>query len=192
MPGAGDRPFRAGSDARDGGPGGPAPDQARARPVAPDRTDPVARLERTALEVLLQQPGHVDAQAVDALDGDAFTVPAFRAVHEAIRAAGGLASASGDAPGRWVERVREAAAGPVQELVTELAVTPLPVDTPDMLQGYADGIVRSLLDLGITRQIADRMSRLHRLDPAQDPDAYHAVSSELLELQTRQRALRAD
>jgi DNA primase len=31
----------------------------------------------------------------------------------------------------WLERVREEAAGPVEGLATELAVTPLPEDRPD-------------------------------------------------------------
>ena len=72
------RPARAEPDRRD--------------PGRPDRRDPVANLERQALEVVLQQPLLVPTD-FDSLAADAFAVPAFRAVHEAIRAAGGVAAA---------------------------------------------------------------------------------------------------
>ncbi len=182
MPGPGERP------------GGAGPDGAPARPrlVGPDRTDPVAKLERNALEVLLQHPGAVDAAAVDDLAPDAFTVPAFRAVHEAIRAAGGLTSAAGGSPAAWVDRVREEAALPVQPLVLELAVTPLPEDRPDAVDGYARGVVTALVDLGITRRIADLRGRLQRMDPQREVEAYQAAFADLIALESRRRALRQD
>lgn len=177
MPGPGERPT--------GEPGGE-----RRRVLAPDRADPVAKLERTALEVLLQHPGAVDAASVDGLPHDAFTVPAFRAVHEAIRAAGGLASAATGSPASWVERVHEEAAGPVQELVTELAVTPLPEDRPDAVDGYVRGVVDALLDLGLTRRIADSRGRLQRMDPEREADAYQSAFAELVALEQHRRSLR--
>jgi DNA primase len=182
MPGPGERP------------GGAGPDGAPARPrlVAPDRTDPVAKLERNALEVLLQQPAAVDAAAVDDLPADAFTVPAFRAVHEAIRAAGGLRSAAGESPAVWVERVREEAALPVQPLVLELAVTPLPEDRPDAVEGYVRGVVTALVDLGMTRQIADLRGRLQRMDPQREAEAYQAAFADLIALEGSRRALRQE
>ncbi|MDT0165346.1 DNA primase [Actinotalea sp. AC32] len=177
MPGPGERPT--------GEPGGE-----RRRLLAPDRADPVAKLERTALEVLLQHPAALDPATVDGLPGDTFSVPAFRAVHEAIRAAGGLASAVGESPAAWVERVHEEAAGPVQELVTELAVTPLPEDRPDAVDGYVRGVVDALLDLGLTRRIADSRSRLQRMDPEREAEAYGAAFGELVALEQQRRALR--
>ena len=167
------------------------------RPIGPDRADPVARLERNALEAVLQHPGVIDATAFDGLAADAFTVPAFRAVHEAIRAAGGLTAAalgtgSDDAARSlaWVERVREEAAAPVSGLVTELAVTPLPEDRPDALDDYVRGVVNALVDLGLTRQIADSRGRLQRMDPVVDGATYQAAFAELVALEGRRRALR--
>lgn len=184
MPGPGERPARRDADPRRD-PEGPR------RPIAPDRTDPVARVERNALEAVLQHPAAVDAAAFDALPTDTFSVPAFRAVHEAIRAAGGLAAAlaAGD-PSAWVEAVREEAAGPVSSLVTELAVTPLPEDRPDALDGYVRGVVDALVDLGLTRQIADARGRLQRMDPVAEADAYQQSFADLVALESRRRALR--
>ena len=178
MPGAGERPDPA-------EPGG------RRRPLAPDRTDPVARLERNVLEAVLQHPATVDAPAFDALGADAFSVPALRAVHEAIRAAGGLAAvaADGGAAG-WVERVRDEASGTVAGLVTELAVTPLPEDRPDAIEDYVRGVVEALVDLGLTRQIADARGRLQRMDAVADAEAYGAAFADLVALEGQRRALR--
>lgn len=172
--------------ARGPGPGGR---EAPTRPVGPDRTDPVARLERNALEAVLQHPGTVDPAEFDALPPDAFTVPALRAVHEAIRAAGGLAAAAAQ-PAGWVERVRDEAASTVAGLVTELAVAPLPEDRPDVIDDYVRGVVDALVDLGLTRQIAEARGRLQRMDAAAEPDAYQAAFADLVGLEGRRRALR--
>ena len=160
------------------------------RPVGPDRRDPVAALERNALEAVLQHPNAVDAEAFDVLGPDAFSVPALRAVHEAIRAAGGIASAVA-APDvhTWIEMVREEAASTVAPLVTELAVTPLPEDRPDSVEGYVRGVVGHLVELGLTRQIAEARGRLQRLEPSGADAA--AAFAELIGLESRRRALRA-
>ncbi|MBO1750674.1 DNA primase [Actinotalea sp. BY-33] len=175
MPGPGERPD----------PG----QESRSRPLAPDRTDPVAKLERNALEVVLQHPRAVDVGSFDALAGDAFTVPAFRAVHEAIRAAGGLGTAVAD-DGAWVERVRDEAGETIGALVTELAVTPLPEDRPEAVEDYVRGVVGALVDLGLTRQIADARGRLQRMDAVAQAEEYQAAFAELVELEKTRRALR--
>jgi DNA primase len=161
---------------------------------SPDRRDPVARLERQVLEVALQQPLLVPAD-FDSLAADAFAVPAFRVVHEAIRAAGGMAAARTLAAGptaaaAWVERVSEEAGAPVLPLITELAVMPLPEDRPTAVETYVRGVVAALIDLGVTRDIAAARSRLQRMDPAGDLDAYQAAFAELVSLEARRRALR--
>ncbi|MEN0130088.1 MAG: DNA primase [Brevundimonas sp.] len=163
------------------------------RMAAPDRRDPVVQTERTALEVVLQAPHLVPAE-FDELAADAFSAPAYRAVHEAVRAAGGLAvaqqlSAAGDATA-WVGAVIEQAAAPVQPLVTELAVAPLPEDRPDALADYVRGVVLRLVELGFTRHIAELRGALQRMDASADPAAYSAAFAELVAVEGRRRTLR--
>ncbi|MBN9325482.1 MAG: DNA primase, partial [Cellulomonas sp.] len=127
----GDDRSRGDGDGRGGHPGREVQPPPAPRLPVPDRRDPVASLERTALEVLLQLPALVPSDADD-LGSDTFTVPAYRAVHEALRAAGGpqagrVVAAGGDATG-WVGQVIEEASEPVRPLVTELAVAPVPED----------------------------------------------------------------
>jgi DNA primase len=78
----------------------------------------------------------------------------------------------------------------VSGLVTELAVTPLPEDRPDALEDYVRGVVGGLLDLGLTRQIADARGRLQRMDPDAEAEAYQAAFAELVAVEGRRRALR--
>ncbi|UFU04910.1 DNA primase [Ruania halotolerans] len=195
--GAAETPGRPGSgQRRHGGPDGGGY-------AGPDRSDPVARLERQVLEVVVQLPQHALEAGFDDLGADTFVVPAHRAVHDAIRATGGLrrfgelmaelsaggagAQASERAGALWAEQVREAADGPVAVLVTELAVSPMPEDRPDALGQYARGVLVALLKMGITRQIADAKGRLQRMDPA-DP-AYTETFTELLALEDKRRTL---
>ncbi|NMR19287.1 DNA primase [Cellulomonas fimi] len=198
---AGSRGQRAPRPAHDDGPGrgrgdaGPgAGPYGGPRPQA-DRRDPVARLEAQSLEVALQLPHLVPAD-FDALGADAFAVPAFRAVHEAVRAAGGMAAARElvTGPGgavTWVEKVSDEAAAPVRALVTELAVTPMPEDRPEAIETYVRGVVGALVDLGLTREIAEARGRLQRMDPDREPDAYQAAFADLIASENRRRSLRS-
>ncbi len=186
---AGQGPAGAGSSGATR-PGTPAVTQTR-MPL-PDRRDPIAQVERTALEVLLQVPQLVPADAGPA--ADAFAIPAYRAVHEAIGAAGGLVEAraaveaAGGLATGWVGRVLEEAAEPVRPLVTELAVAPLPEDRPDAVADYVRGVIRRLAEIGYTRQIAELRGRLQRM-PDDDP-LYGATFAELVALEGRRRTVR--
>lgn len=204
-------PGPAAPEGRDRGLGRPgvdprAPRSHGERDPAVNRDDPVARLERQVLEVVLQLPQYALATSFDDLGADTFVVPAHRAVHDAIRAAGGVRAfgelsadlsargAGGDAPrqasSKWAEQVREAGEGPVGALITELAVSPLPEDRPEALGGYAKGVLVALLRLGLTRQIADAKGRLQRTDPADE--SYGATFGELLALEDRRRRLQSE
>jgi DNA primase len=182
----------AGRGARPDGGAAEAPEGAA--PVAPvlpmpDLRDPVAQTERLALVAVLQYPQHVP-DTFDALGEDAFGVPAWRAVHAAVRAAGGVGAGRGLPGGRWVEAVAEQAPATVAPLVDELAVAPLPEDREDVIGRFVSDVVRAVQDLGLTRRIADAKSRLQRLDPGADPDAYRAAFEALLQMEALRRTLR--
>ncbi|MBI9114330.1 DNA primase [Sanguibacter suaedae] len=156
----------------------------------PTQNDPIARLERQTLEAILQYPHLLPADKVDELPGDAFTVPAWRAVHEAVRAAGGLTGALQAPDGHWVGAVCEEASEPVVALVNELAVAPMPEDRPNAIEDYVRGVVRAFLELGITRKIGNAKSRLQRTDPVNDAEAYQQAFADLLALEQERRELR--
>ncbi|MEW1812653.1 DNA primase [Pseudarthrobacter phenanthrenivorans] len=155
----------------------------------PDPRDPVASMERQALEVALQQPALLTGAVWDRFEDARFATPAFQAVHDAMRASGpGLA---GD-PVRWVEQVMHEVPEPLRPLVSELAVVPLPAHTEEAVLKYCRDILSRLFELQITRVKADKMGQLQRLDAAADPETYQRLNRELMMLEMERRALRAE
>jgi DNA primase len=118
-----------------------------------------------------------------------FVTPAYSAVHTAVRAAG-LANI-GD-PVAWVEGIRREVPEPLQGLVSELAVVPLPASTPEALQRYCRDILARLFELQITRVKADKMGQLQRLDASAQPEEFQRLNRELMQLEMQRRALRMD
>ncbi|MCZ2402862.1 DNA primase [Paenarthrobacter sp. Z7-10] len=154
----------------------------------PDTRDPAARMEREALEVALQQPGLLGTEDWLNFSEAQFAVPAYLAVHNALRAVGN----AGTSPSHWLEQVRQEVPEPLRALVSELAVTPLPASNPDTLRNYCLDIMRRLFEMQITRFKAEKMGALQRMDPVQDPAGYQQLQRDLMELEIRRRELRQD
>jgi DNA primase len=169
-------------------PGGSREERRPAAPRGPDPRDPVARIEREALECLLQVPRLVPAETVDALGEEAFEVPAYRAVHHAIRAAGGVAVARSLSPSAWADAVAECAPDAVRQVVSELSVVPLPADSEEALARYAYSVILRVAEIEVTRLIGTFRSRVQRLDPA-GPEAASAFA-DLMAAESYRRALR--
>ncbi|SEQ16310.1 DNA primase [Arthrobacter sp. OV608] len=184
-PGAASRP------AQPGGPGVAAGPPSGAVPSfhRPDPRDPVASMERQALEVALQEPALLAGGVWERFAAARFATPAFQAVHDAMRATGPGLTVD---PVRWVEHVMEEVPEPLRPLVSELAVVPLPANTEEAVQKYCRDILSRLFELQITRVKADKMGQLQRLDPAADPETYQRLNRELMMLEMERRALRAD
>jgi DNA primase len=161
-----------------------------ARPEPPDTRDPVVAVERQALECLLQVPRLVPAVDADALAGDAFRVPAYRAVHDAVRAAGGMAVAAGLPGPAWVAAVQENAPDALTGLITELAVAPLPADREEALARYAASVVLRVVEMDVIRRIADLRSRVQRLGSGGDDAGDAGAFAALLAAETERRTLR--
>ena len=157
----------------------------------PRRDDPALRVERESLKAVVQSPGLV-GPVWDSLDPELFTHPAYRACHAAVAAAGGVRSfgaASGGVAG-FVGRVRDAAPDDaVRSLLTELAVEPLATHDERRAAHVRTNVAR-LQELGVARRMSELKSRLQRLNPVEQPEAYNALFGELADLEARRRALR--
>jgi len=154
----------------------------------PDPRDPVTRMERESLEVVLQQPAMLTPEQWQAFYEARFLAPAHAAIHAAIRAAG----ASGVSPSRWVEAVRQEVPDPLRSLVSELAVRPLPAHTDEALARYCRDIMNRLFELQITHLKAELIGRLQRMEPSADPEEFQRINRELMELEIRRRSLREE
>jgi DNA primase len=155
----------------------------------PDPRDPVASMERQALEVALQEPAMLAGGIWDRFSAAGFKTPAYQAVHEAMRASGpGL---TGD-PVRWVEQVMHEVPEPLRPLVSELAVVPLPASNAEGVLKYCRDILARLFELQITRVKADKMGQLQRLDASAQPEEFQRLNRELMMLEMERRSLRSD
>jgi DNA primase len=148
---------------------------------------PQSIVEREALKLALQVPV-LAGPMFDALGPDSYLHPVHRAVREAVAEAGGAVAATGGVI--WVERVRDACVDLVgKALVGELAVEPLRIDIePD--PRYVS-VTMARLELGpLTARIRELKSKVQRMNPVDDKDAYFALFGELLSLEQHARALR--
>ncbi|EFC85873.1 DNA primase [Parafrankia sp. EUN1f] len=163
---------------------------ARRRPEpAPDEA--TAIVERETLKLALQHPG-LAGPMFDTLAAELFTVPVHRAVRELIATAGGVCAglyAAGD-PSGWAAAV--VAAAPDEELrrfVLALAVEGVLCDH-DVDDRYVDDQMSRVQELHVTRRIREVKSRVQRLNPTSDSDAFNRAFGELIALEQHKLQLR--
>ena len=78
---------------------------------------------------------------------------------------------------QWVDAVNNAVDDPTAgPLVTELAVEPMRVDD-DVVPRYIGSVLARLQEVWVGRQIADIKSKLRRMSPTDDADAYNGCSA---------------
>ena len=178
------RPDPVGRPAQDERPAAPRPSIV----VPVDPRDPTARRERESLEVVLQHPTLLSAEQWTALYQARFTIPQYAAVHHAVKVAG----SSGATPSRWVDAVRDAVPEEVAGTVSELAVRDLPARTAEDVDRYCRDIMNRLFALQIVHCKEELLGQLQRLGPEGDHDEFLRINGELMELEAKRRALRAD
>ncbi len=166
----------------------PEPAPARTAPPRPayDPNDPVVQVERETLKLAVQRPGLL-GPGFDAMPAEALTVPAHAAVRALIAEMGGTAAATG--PG-WAGRLHDAAPNDeIRSLVTGLAVEPLrSAGDPD--DRYAQAVLSRLQEIQVTREITKLQSKLRRLNPVDDQEAYNRLFGDLVALEQQRRVLR--
>ena len=145
---------------------------------------------------------YVVGSGFEELGGEAFSVPSYRAVHDAIRAAGGLDAfvkrlrqaeehfgkgekATQAATRAFVDDVRELMIPEVAAVLMELAVAPLPQDREDQLRAYCRGAMGAMVRLDVTRRLADANANLQRL--SEDDPQYTQAFRELMRLEEVRR-----
>ena len=172
----------------------------RPGPTTPE--DPVSRIERQALEAVLQHPLYAVGSGFEELDGQSFTVPTHRAVHDAIRAVGGLdaftqmmrqaeahfgpgENATLAASRHFVQVVLETAGEFIGPAVTQLAVAPLPVAGEADVRSYCRGVVAAMVRMDLTRKLGEARAALSRL--SEDDPTYSETFRELMRLEQRRQ-----
>jgi DNA primase len=189
---AGRPPEHRGTGERHGATGEAQQGQAPTIP-RPDLRDPVVAVERQLLQVVLQYPGSLIAEEVDAIAVEGFRAPAHRALWHGVRQAGGVAASGALSARGWTDAVAGHTPPVVAPMVAELAVAPLPV-TLEPGSGeppvkYVDSLVWRVMEATLAQRIADAMSALQRAAP-DDPET-RRLSEQLVGLHQERARLRA-
>lgn len=168
----------------------------------PPANDPVTRLERQALEVLLQRPMDLLGSGVEELGAGSFTNPIHQAVFDAVRAAGAMTYyhnlftsayahfkdenvAHAAAARRFGESIRDMAGDYLAGPFSELLVAPLPQAAGRDLSAYSRGVMAAMARMDIMRRLADQRMTLQRLN--EDDPSYTEVFTELMRLEERRQ-----
>ncbi|MCX7522330.1 DNA primase [Microbacterium sp. STN6] len=148
--------------------------------------DPATRLERDALQALVQHPTLVGRDLAARAVRSGMTNPALAVVRDAMAGALDALEAAD-----WISRIIAEAPAPFTGLVQELAVAPIPERSERELTMYARGVVSGLIDKDLLHRKAELLGRLQRADSA-DAAAYRAIQQELLAVETERRRLREE
>ncbi|WP_394552080.1 DNA primase [Agromyces sp. MMS24-JH15] len=173
------------------GPGGPdagardAGEDAAPRPFSITQLppDPSTRLERDALQAMLQFPAVAGADLLHQATDTRFGNETLAVVRDGV--AGALAT-HGEA--LTVAQVLAEVPQPYASVVQQLAVAPVPHRTDSELTAYVRGVLTSLVDRELLRQKRELLGRLQRTDPA-DLDAYARLQRALVDVERDRRAL---
>ncbi|PXY27660.1 DNA primase [Prauserella muralis] len=153
----------------------------------PDPRHPGLRAQREVLKAALQEPSLAGPE-YDALPEDAFTHPAYVAVHRAVLAAGG-ASSGLTGPALIDAATEHAPQGTIASLLSELAVEPLQAKGEVDVR-YVGGMLAAVQENLVGRQIGELKSKLQRLSPVEAADEYRALFGDLVALEQYRKALR--
>lgn len=178
-----------------GAAGAPAKPERRAPAAAaapedvqrPSPKDPRLMAQREVLKAALQEPALAGPE-YDALPEEAFTHPAYVAVHRAVLKAGG-ASCGLAGPALLDAASANLPPGTVRTLLSELAVEPLHAKTEADVR-YIGSMIAAVQENLVGRQIGEIKSRLQRLSPVDAEEEYRALFGDLVALEEYRKALR--
>ena len=160
----------------------------------PNLRDPAVQAERQLLQCLLQYPDVVDPLDLPLLQVTDFTAAAHQAVFATVAGVG--LPGPQTTPAAWHTALAQAAPMAIHAMLAELAVAPLPVLLDPMTGSpatrYVDSLITRIREAALSRQIADALGQLRRLDasPEADPARHRAEAVRLQDLQRQLAALR--
>ncbi|SFB28505.1 DNA primase [Amycolatopsis marina] len=155
----------------------------------PPPGDPRLRAQREVLKAALQEPA-IAGPEYDALPEEAFTHPAYVAVHRSVLAAGGTACGLAG-PALIDAASAHAPQGTIRSLLSELAVEPLQAQGEGEVDvRYISGVLAAVQENLVGRQIGEIKSKLQRLSPIEAAEEYRALFGDLVALEQYRKALR--
>jgi DNA primase len=151
-------------------------------------TDIATRLERDALQAMLQHPELIGKDLLARAAQVRFANPSLAVVRDGI--VGSIDAASGP---EWLSRVALEVPEPFAGLVKQLGVAPIPNrGAEEKLRAYVLGITSSLIDRDLLARKSELLGRLQRTDSTAEPERYREIQRELLDVERERRELRSE
>ncbi len=153
--------------------------------------DPINRMERTTLVVLVQLPTAMPKQVFERIAAAGFSAPAHAELGRAI--VGALASNQKileEGQNAYLRAIAALLPDELHALLSEVAVSQLPVSDEAGVIAYAEGVMLHALGSVLNREKNQLQAALRRLDPVADAAEYRQVSKQLIELEQQRRSLR--
>lgn len=164
-----------------------APTPTHADYTQPDPSDPNARMEKEALEAIIQLPNYLTTEQWHEFAKVHFRYRTHAAIAEGIT---GAAATTIPTPGAdWINAIRTNAPDAVHPLIAELTVTPIPASTPEQIARYIHDILNRLFQQEINHRKSELLIQLQNLNPTTDPQNFRTIQQELLNLEIRRRSL---
>lgn len=160
------------------------------RRPAGQRGDADLRLERQAVQVMVQRPDLV-WEWIAATEESAFTDAECVQVFRAVRRAGAPTGGDDAELREWLAAaLAQADDDTVRSAIRRWSVLSLPLATGADPAGYAEGVMARLHSWDVQRRIAPLKGQLARLDAGRDPDMFTDLMRQLMELESYRRELR--
>ena len=152
--------------------------------------DPMTRVERQVLEVIVQIPESYSASALQRILTVGFAHPAHNAIGQAI---GQLFAQAPDAKHDhvWLEQLRALLPESLHAAVSEIAVQQMPANDEATLGRYGQGVIIGALDRSLNVEKNELMTELRRTDSTTQAERFGEISRRLVAIENDRRALRA-
>lgn len=150
-------------------------------PINPN--DPVARVERQTLEVLVQCPQAFNQGQLQRIAQVGMVYPAHNAILQSLV---GALSQNADT---WLGRIQQTCPAALQSMLLGLAAGELPVVSEDKLTEFGRSVVTKALERALAREKSEALARLGRIDKSVQPEEYEHVQQKLVSLERERRSL---
>ena len=148
--------------------------------------DPMIKVERQVLEVLIQVPDSYSESALKRILDFGFVHPAHNALVPALRELG----FGGNHDHAWLTRFKSLLADNLQPIADQIASATLPAATETELARYAQGVVTGALDRTLTFEKNDLLAEMRAIDPQANRERFAEIQRRLVSLENDRRAIR--
>ena len=149
---------------------------------------PVVRLEIETLQAVLQHPGELSPELMDAVLNAEFSDATLATVRDAIVSARDVQGTAS-----WIARISEEMPEMFAGVVPELAVASIPAGpTPQQVGEYVRSVAKSLVERDLLRRRAQAFSALQRAEAERDDERMRELQREIADLEAQKRAIRGE